>query len=103
MILETKRLILRPWQESDAEELYRHASDPQVGPAAGWPPHTSVENSRDVIRNILSHEANRAVVLKETGEVIGSVGVMTDGMGTAQVAQEHGAAVWNVSLSDTCA
>jgi len=44
MIFETERLILRPWQESDADDLYRYASDPQVGPIAGWPAHTSVEN-----------------------------------------------------------
>ncbi|WP_369945918.1 MULTISPECIES: GNAT family N-acetyltransferase [Coriobacteriales] len=35
MILETPRLWLRPWQEADAPDLYRYASDPQVGPAAG--------------------------------------------------------------------
>lgn len=45
MIFETERLILRPWQESDADDLYRYASDPQVGPITGWPVHTSVENS----------------------------------------------------------
>ena len=39
MILETERLILRPWQEEDAGALYKYASDPQVGPIAGWPPH----------------------------------------------------------------
>ena len=48
-MIETERLILRPWQESDAEELYAYASDPAVGPPAGWPPHTSVENSREII------------------------------------------------------
>lgn len=36
MILETKRLILRPWLESDAKELYKYARDPDVGPIAGW-------------------------------------------------------------------
>ena len=41
-MMETERLLLRPWQESDAEALYRWASDPEVGPAAGWSPHTSV-------------------------------------------------------------
>jgi RimJ/RimL family protein N-acetyltransferase len=46
MILQTKRLILRPWSENDAEELYKYASDPELGPPAGWPPHTSVEHSR---------------------------------------------------------
>lgn len=48
MIIETERLILRPWRESDAEALFRYASDPDVGPVAGWPPHTSVENSLQV-------------------------------------------------------
>jgi RimJ/RimL family protein N-acetyltransferase len=50
MILETERLILRPWCEDDANELYKYASDPEVGPPAGWLPHTSVENSREIIR-----------------------------------------------------
>ena len=54
MILETKRLILRPWKVDDAEDLYRYASDPDVGPPAGWPPPTSVENSRDIIKTVLS-------------------------------------------------
>ena len=34
MILETKRLILRPWCEDDAKELYKYASDPDVVPPA---------------------------------------------------------------------
>ena len=49
MTFETTRLLLRPWCESDAESCYRYASDPLVGPAAGWPAHTSVENSREII------------------------------------------------------
>ena len=56
-MMETERLLLRPWQESDAEALYRWASDPEVGPAAGWSPHTSVENSRDIIRTVLAPSA----------------------------------------------
>ena len=46
-MLETKRLLLRPWKEEDGEALFRYASSPDVGPAAGWPVHTSVENSRE--------------------------------------------------------
>lgn len=49
MQLETKRLILRPWQEEDAEELYKYAKDPRVGPIAGWPVHSSVENSLEIM------------------------------------------------------
>ena len=76
MILETKRLILRPWQDTDAEDLYKYASSPEVGPSAGWPVHVSVENSLGVIRGVLSAPETYAVVLKETGHAVGSVGIM---------------------------
>ena len=49
-MLETERLILRRWEESDAESLFQYAKDPDVGPIAGWPPHQSEEESLDVIR-----------------------------------------------------
>lgn len=74
MTLETERLILRPWVENDAEELYKYASDLEVGPPAGWPPHSSVENSREIIRNVLSRQETYAVCLKE-GKPIGSIGL----------------------------
>ena len=53
--MKTERLILRPWTEEDAASLYKYAQDPKIGPIAGWPPHTSVENSREVIRLSLIH------------------------------------------------
>ena len=49
-VFETERLVMRPWREDDAENLYKYASDPDVGPAAGWPVHTSVEDSLRVLR-----------------------------------------------------
>lgn len=78
MIFETERLILRPWQSSDAESLYTYASDPAVGPPAGWPPHTSVENSREIIGTVLSKPETYAVCLKD-GKPIGSVGLQLKG------------------------
>ena len=78
MILETDRLILRPWLEDDAEELYKYASDPDVGPPAGSPPHTSVDSSREIIRNVLSRQETYAVCLKE-GTPIGSIGLHLNG------------------------
>ena len=74
--METDRISLRPWREEDAGTLYKWASDPDVGPRAGWPPHQSVEESREVIRTIFSGEGMWAVVWKETGEAIGSVGYL---------------------------
>jgi len=76
LILNTNRLILRPWDESDAEVLYKYASHPDVGPIAGWSVHTSVENSKEIIKDVLSKPYTFAVVLKETMEPIGSIGLM---------------------------
>ncbi len=73
--METERLILRPWTEDDAEDLYLYAKDPAVGPIAGWPPHTSVENSHGIIRTVLSVPETYAVVWKETGRPIGCIGL----------------------------
>ena len=75
MTLKTARLILRPWCEDDAEDLYKYASDPEVGPPAGWPPHTSVENSREIIKNVLSAPETYAVCQKGTCKPIGSIGL----------------------------
>ncbi len=77
MQLETERLILRAWQESDAEVLYEYARNPNVGPVAGWPTHTSVEDSREIIKSVLSAPETYAVVLKETGKAVGSIGLLT--------------------------
>lgn len=75
-ILETKRLILRPWRESDAATLFKYASDPDVGPRAGWPPHQSVDESLELIKTVFSGEGMWAVELKETSEAIGCVGYL---------------------------
>ena len=90
MILQTERLILRPWDEADAEVLYTYAKDPQVGPIAGWPPHTSVENSRQIIREVLSAPETYAIVLKETGLPIGCIGLHHDDLAVKDDEEELG-------------
>lgn len=84
-MLQTERLILRPWDEADAGELFRYAQDPCVGPIAGWPPHTSVENSREIIRDVLSAPETYAVVLKETNLPVGSIGLLFGDVSNAPV------------------
>jgi len=79
MILETERLILRRWKESDAEDLYIYASNPDVGPIAGWPPHQSVEESLDVIKNVLNGKEAYAICLKEDGKAIGAIELKLNG------------------------
>lgn len=58
MELYTKRLLLRPWRETDAENLYLYlyAKDPAVGPIAGWPPHKNLEESRIGHTNYMTKE-----------------------------------------------
>jgi RimJ/RimL family protein N-acetyltransferase len=78
-MLKTERLILRRWDESDAEDLYKYAKDPEIGPIAGWNPHASVEESREIIKNVLSGPEAYAVCLKEDGKAIGAIELMLKG------------------------
>lgn len=66
--METSRIILRPWCDSDAEALFKWASDPDVGPRAGWPPHKSMDESLEIIRTLFHNDTTWAIVLKESGE-----------------------------------
>lgn len=101
MLLETKRLILRPWTENDAEDLYEYAKDSRVGPPAGWPVHDSVEHSREIIQTVFRAPETYAVCLKTDGKAIGSIGLkmgsntdMTDRMDEAEVGYWLGVPFW---------
>ena len=79
MILHTERLLLRPWNEADAEGLFEYAKDPEVGPIAGWPPHKNVEESRNVILNVLTGKECFAICEKENGKAIGAIELKLNG------------------------
>ena len=89
MNMETERIILRPWQDSDAEALFKYASDPDVGPRAGWPPHKSVEDSLEIIRTVFNAEGMWAVIWKESGEAIGGVGYLPASASNLKIAEDH--------------
>lgn len=74
MTLETARLLLRPFTQADAPDLYEYARDPRVGPAAGWLPHKSLAESREIISSVFSAPNTFAVVDKPSGRAIGSAG-----------------------------
>ena len=78
-VLITQRLILRRWEESDAEDLFKYASDPDVGPIAGWPPHQSVDESREVIKNVMSGKEAYSICLREDGKTIGAIELKLNG------------------------
>ena len=74
IVLETARTLLRPFTDADAPDLYAYAKDPRVGPAAGWRPHGSVEESLRIIHTVFSAPHVFAVVDRSGGHVVGSVG-----------------------------
>ena len=78
-MLKTERLILRRWEESDAEDLFEYAKDPDVGPIAGWPAHQSVEESRDVIKNVFNGREIYAICLKTDRKAIGAIELKLNG------------------------
>ena len=104
-IINTDRLILRHWKETDAEDLYKYASDPEVGPHAGWPVHKSLNESRNVINTIFSNNTTWAIELKETNEVIGCIGYYIHGVSNIDIGENDaeigywiGKPYWNKGL-----
>ena len=73
--IETERLILRPWQQSDLADFYEYASVDGVGQMAGWLPHESVEKSQMILDLFIGGKKTFALESKETGKVIGSLGL----------------------------
>ena len=73
--LESNRLQLREWEEIDAKDVFEYAKSKLVGPMAGWKPHDSLEESLEIIQMFKREQDTWAIVLKETGKVIGSVGL----------------------------
>ena len=73
--LETERLILRPWTRADLEDFYAYSSIDGLGQMAGWTPHQSIEESKVILDLFIREKKTFAIELKETGCVIGSVGI----------------------------
>lgn len=73
--LETLRLILRPWLESDLDDLYEYACVEGVGEMAGWKHHESIEVSKEILQSFINDKNVFAIVFKEDNKVIGSLGL----------------------------
>ncbi len=73
--LQTPRLILRPWRESDLDDLYEYASVPGVGEMAGWTHHKDMNESSKILQMFIEEKKTLAVVFRKTGKVIGSLGI----------------------------
>ena len=79
-IIETERLKLRPFQQSDLDDFYEYASVEGVGEMAGWKHHENKEFSQEILDLFINEDNTFAIVLKENNKVIGSLGVDEYGM-----------------------
>lgn len=73
VILHTDRMILRPWRQTDLDDLYAYASVDGVGQMAGWKPHESKEESQIILDMFIGHK--KTFALEYQGKVIGSLGI----------------------------
>ncbi len=74
-VLETDRLILRPFKLEDLDDFYEYASVPDVGERAGWNHHENMDESLIVLSRFIESDKTFAILLKENKKVIGSLGV----------------------------
>ena len=72
--IETDRLILRFWKEKDLKDFNEYAKEKGVGEMAGWFHHESLDKSREILSSFIENKSDFALILKETGKVIGSFG-----------------------------
>ena len=71
-MIETERLILRPFMESDAEDVFDYSHQPAVHCFACMK-LDSLEAARAEIEKRLDDDLYLAIVLKESGKVIGEI------------------------------
>ena len=79
-VIETERLILRPFEQSDIDNFFEYASVEGVGEMAGWKHHENKEKSQSILDLFINEDKTFAIVLKENNKVIGSLGVEEYGM-----------------------
>jgi RimJ/RimL family protein N-acetyltransferase len=79
--LETKRLILRDWELTDLDDYFVFKSNPNVTIPDGSLSQKCREECLPELKYLICAKNNYALVLKETGKVIGSVGLNEDADG----------------------
>ena len=79
-VIETERLILRAFKQTDLEPFYEYASVEDVGEMAGWKHHESIDESRKIMDSFINNDKVFAICLKENNKVIGSIGIEKYGL-----------------------
>lgn len=81
-VIETARLVLRPVEDDDADDIFEIASDAETAKYTSWDAHKMVEDSKTLIRFIkkrysLNKPSNWAVILKSENKLIGLCGFVS--------------------------
>lgn len=76
-VIETNRLRLREFKDSDLDDFYEYASIPGVGEMAGWKHHENKEESKVILDYIIKGEETFAICDKKTNKVIGNLAIKT--------------------------
>lgn len=80
-VIHTQRLLLRPLVMRDARDFFTYARDPRVAEYVLWDPHTSLGQTRSILRNLMASSKQetlhtKAMVLKESGRMVGTLGLV---------------------------
>ena len=105
-VIETHRLILRPFRVEDADDMFANwAGDPEVTRYLTWPAHPSVGVTRSLLADWTArYDAgdyfNWVIVLKESGRAVGNIAVVSlqEPVETAEVGYCLGRAYWGRGL-----
>lgn len=75
-MLETERLILRTYKESDIDDYFKYVSNPKIGPMCGWVPYNDKQKAFERLKIEIAKPHQFAIVWKATNQVIGSIELM---------------------------
>jgi ribosomal-protein-alanine N-acetyltransferase len=107
--LETERLILRRFELTDADAMFRNCwSEPEVARFMPYEPHENVEESKRIVTMFMGESPTTykwTIVPKDFREPVGTIGAeIDDGLSSAYLGYDLGRKWWHKGyMSEACA
>ena len=93
-MIETERLILRPFRESDAEDVFEYLAEPLVNCFACMKLESVAAAREEILRRAGEGEYCFAIVLKESGKVIGDIEAMPEQTAPGEAVRDTFSPCW---------
>ena len=93
MQFETERIMVRPFNMCDSEEVYEYCSDKEIGLLAGWAAHQSLDETKRTLSSWIEKGDHNAIVYKENNKVIGYIAIYPDSEENREDTRELGYAI----------